>query len=149
MSPRGRPPSAGQGTSRDGFLWSDDHRLLFILANPRRDTTEFNRFATAVESIRKDIRELKQSYPGIEIGLTGRAVIEADEMAVAQRDMTLATVVAVLGVAVLFVAFFRGFIPPALATITLLIGVCWSLGVTTLAIWHLNILTTGGRPDFG
>jgi hypothetical protein len=131
---------------RDGFLWSDDQRLLFVLANPRRDTTEFNRFAAAVEAIRADIRDLQRGYPGIEVGLTGRAVIEADEMAVAQRDMALATVVAVLGVAALFVTFFRGVVRPALATITLVIGVCWSLGVTTLTIGHLNILTIVFMP---
>jgi hopanoid biosynthesis associated RND transporter like protein HpnN len=124
----------GQRSPSDGFLWSDDQRLLFILADPRRDTTEFNRFATAVDGIRGDIRDLQRGYPGIEVGLTGRAVIEADEMGVAQRDMALATVVAALGVAALFIAFFRG------------IGVCWSLGVTTLAIGHLNILTIVFMP---
>jgi uncharacterized protein len=132
--------------SPDGFLWSDDQRLLFVLADPRRDTTEFNRFATAVEGIRADIRDLQRSHPGIEVGLTGRAVIEADEMAVAQRDMALATIVAVLGVAALFVAFFRGLVRPALATITLILGVCWSLGVTTITIGHLNILTIVFMP---
>jgi hopanoid biosynthesis associated RND transporter like protein HpnN len=132
--------------SPDGFLWSDDQWLLFVLANPRRETTEFNRFATAVEGIRADVRDLQRSYPGIEVGLTGRAVIEADEMAVAQRDMALATIVAVLGVAGLFVAFFRGLVRPALATITLILGVCWSLGVTTLTIGHLNILTIVFMP---
>ena len=132
--------------SPDGFLWSDDQRLLFVLADPRRDTTEFNRFATAVDGIRADIRDLQRSHPGIEVGLTGRAVIEADEMAVAQRDMALATIVAVLGVAALFVAFFRGLVRPALATITLVLGVCWSLGGTTLTIGHLNILTIVFMP---
>jgi ABC-type transporter MlaC component len=109
---------------RDGYLWSDDQRLPFVLADPRRDTTEFNRFAAAVEGIRSDVRDLQRSHPGIEVGLTGRAVIEVDEMAVAQRDMALATLVAVLGVAALFVAFFRGLVRPAFATLTLSLGVC-------------------------
>jgi predicted RND superfamily exporter protein len=52
----------------------------------------------------------------------------------------------VLGVAALFVAFFRGFIRPAFATLTLILGVCWSLGVTTIAIGHLNILTIVFMP---
>ena len=132
--------------SPDGFLWSDDQRLLFVLANPRRDTTQFNRFASAVEGIRSDLRDLQHGYPGVEVGLTGRAVIEADEMAVAQRDMALATLVAVLGVAALFVAFFRGLVRPAFATLTLILGVCWSLGVTTMAVGHLNILTIVFMP---
>ncbi len=131
---------------RDGYLWSDDHRLLFVLADPRRSATEFSRFATAVAGIRADIGDLQPAYPGIEVGLTGRAVIEADEMDAAQRDMTIATVVAMLGVAALFVGFFKGLIRPAVATITLLVGLCWSLGFATLAIGHLNILTIVFMP---
>jgi uncharacterized protein len=49
-------------------------------------------------------------------------------------------------VAALFVAFFRGLVRPALATITLILGVCWSLGVTTITIGHLNILTIVFMP---
>jgi hopanoid biosynthesis associated RND transporter like protein HpnN len=131
---------------RDGYLWSDDQRLLFVLANPRQDGSEFNRFAKAVRGIRGDVRELQRAHPGIEVGLTGRAIIEADEMAVAQRDMALATVVSVLGVAALFVAFFRGLVRPAFATFTLALGCAWSLGLTTLSIGHLNILTIVFMP---
>jgi hypothetical protein len=132
--------------ARDGFFWSDDQKLLFILANPRRDRTDFNRFAAAVEGIRADIRDLQRAHQGVEVGLTGRAVIEADEMSVAQRDMTLATIVGVLGVAALFGVFFCGLVRPALATLTVIVGVCWSLGLTTLAVGHLNILTVVFMP---
>jgi hypothetical protein len=73
-------------------------------------------------------------------------VIETDEMAVAQRDMALATLVAVLGVGALFVVLFRGLVRPALATLTLVVGCAWSLGLTTLTIGHLNILTIVFMP---
>jgi hopanoid biosynthesis associated RND transporter like protein HpnN len=134
---------AGQASlpPRDGYLWSDDRRLLFILADPQRSATDFNRFATAIKGIRDDIRDLQRAYPGIEVGLTGRAVIEADEMGAAQRDMTLATVVSVLAVAALFVAFFKGLVRPAIATLTLALGLCWSMGFAALTVGHLNILT--------
>jgi hopanoid biosynthesis associated RND transporter like protein HpnN len=139
---------AGHATlpPRDGYLWSDDQRLLFVLADPRRSETEFNRFSTAIAGIRADIRELQPAYPGIEVGLTGRAVIEADEMSAAQRDMTLATVVSMLAVAALFVAFFRGLIRPAIATLTLAVGLCWAVGFATLTVGHLNILTIVFMP---
>jgi hypothetical protein len=132
---------APEGPPRDGYLWSDDARLLLVLADPREHPTELNRFATAISAMRADIRELQDTYPGLEVGLTGRAVIEADEMAVAQRDMTLATLVAVAGVAALLVAFLGGLVRPTFATITLLVGCAWALGVATLAVGHLNILT--------
>ena len=131
---------------RDGFLRSDDGRLLFVLANPKASAGDFNRFQAAVGKIRADVIELKAGHPDVEVGITGRAVLESDEMAAAQRDMTIATVISVAGVAVLFAVFFKGVLHPALAAVTLLVGASWALGFTTLTIGHLNILTIAFMP---
>lgn len=127
--------------SRDGFLWSDDRRLLFVLADPRAEAGSFNRFAPAVAKVRADVREVRRAYPDVKVGVTGRAVLESDEMTVARRDMAIATLIAVLGVAMLLVVVFRGLVRPALAVLTLGIGLSWSLGFATLTVGHLNILT--------
>ena len=131
---------------RDGFLRSDDGRLLFVLANPKASAGDFNRFQAAVGKIRADVIELKAGHPDVEVGITGRAVLESDEMAAAQRDMTIATVISVVGVAVLFAVFFKGVLHPALAAVTLLVGASWALGFATLTIGHLNILTIAFMP---
>jgi hopanoid biosynthesis associated RND transporter like protein HpnN len=77
----------------------------------------------------------------VEVGVTGKDVLDADEMGMAQRDTALATVISVLGVALLYVGLFRGWVRPLLALATLLIAVCWALGLTTLTIGHLNVLS--------
>lgn len=132
--------------AHDGFLWSEDKQLLFVLANPKAATGEFNRFKQAVQRIRADVRELQRTYPGVDVGITGRAVLDADEMGVAQRDTAIATLLALLGVAFLFAVFFKGVLRPALVVITLLIGVGWALGFTTLTVGHLNIFTIVFAP---
>jgi uncharacterized protein len=133
--------SASEARAHDGFLWSDDKQLLFVFANPKVDVGDFNRFGTAVRQIRQDVRELQQAYPDVEVGITGKAVLETDEMTSAQRDMTMATAISLVGVAILFVTFFRGVVRPGLTVLTLMLGVGWSLGFTTLTIGHLNIFT--------
>jgi uncharacterized protein len=133
--------SASSTASHDGFLWSDDKQLLFVLANPKADAGEFNPFRKAVQRIRLDVSELQHEYPGVEVGITGKAVLETDEMTAAQRDMTLASVLSLLGVAIFFVVFFRGVVRPGLVVCTLMLAVGWSLGFTTLSIGHLNIFT--------
>jgi uncharacterized protein len=132
--------------SHDGFLWSDDRQLLFVLANPRTDAGDFNRFRSAVQNIRHDIRELQRAYPGIEVGITGKAILESDEMAVGQRDMAIATLISLVGVALLLIVFYRGVVHPILAVVTLIIGMTWSLGLTTLTLGHLNIFTIMFAP---
>ncbi len=133
--------SASDTASHDGFLWSDDQQLLFVLANPKTDAGEFNPFRRAVQRIRQDVYELQREYPGVEVGITGKAVLETDEMTSAQRDMTMASVLSLIGVASLFVVFFRGVVRPSLVVCTLMLAVGWSLGFTTLTIGHLNIFT--------
>src|SRR5918996_1415754 len=127
--------------AHDGFLWSEDKQLLFVLANPKAAIGKFNRYEQAVQRIRADVSELQRIYPGVDVGITGKAVLDADEMGAAQRDTSIASLIALVGVALLFAAFFKGVVRPAFVVITLVIGLSWSLGVTTLAIGHLNIFT--------
>jgi len=138
--------STSQTTSHDGFLWSDDQQLLFVFANPKVDAGDVNRFRTAVQQIRQDVHTLQRAYPEVEVGITGKAVLETDEMTTAQRDMTIATAVSLVGVAILFGAFFRSMVRPGLTVFTLMLGVGWSLGLTTLTLGHLNIFTIVFAP---
>jgi hopanoid biosynthesis associated RND transporter like protein HpnN len=138
--------STSQGVPHDGFLWSDDQQLLFVFANPQVEVGDVNRFRTAVQQIRHHVRALQGAYPDLEVGITGKAVLETDEMTAAQRDMTIATAISLVGVAVLFGAFFRSMVRPGLTVLTLMLGVGWTLGLTTLTIGHLNIFTIVFAP---
>ena len=138
--------STSQSLPHDGFLWSDDQQLLFVFANPKVEAGDVNRFQTAVQQIRQNVHILQQAYPDLEVGITGKAVLETDEMTSAQRDMTIATAISLVGVAILFGAFFRSMVRPGLTVLTLMLGVGWTLGFTTLTIGHLNIFTIVFAP---
>ena len=127
--------------AHDGYLWSDDRQLLFVLANPRREAGNLNRSTQVIQRIRDEVRGLQRAYPGLQVGITGQAAMAADEMAVIERDLLLASLLALVGVSLLFLLVFRGVVRPAFAALTLAIGLCWSLGFATLTIGHLNILT--------
>jgi hopanoid biosynthesis associated RND transporter like protein HpnN len=131
---------------QDGFLWSDDKHLLFVLVQPKREEGEFNRFDKAVQQIRADVDELRKVHPDVEVGITGKSILDADEMAVAARDTGLATVISVVGVTLLYFGLFKGVVRPLLALAALLIGICWALGFTSLTIGHLNILSMVFMP---
>lgn len=132
--------------SPDGYLWSDDERLLFILITPQEAKANFNRAQDAVQRIRSAIAEVRQRYPDVEAGVTGPAALESDEMTAALRDTSLATVLSLLGLGVLLVLFFRGVARPLLGIITLGIGLCWTFGFATVAVGHLNILSVVFTP---
>ncbi|MGH7369996.1 MAG: MMPL family transporter, partial [Candidatus Methylomirabilaceae bacterium] len=131
---------------RDGYLWSEDHRLLFILANVREDSESFLKFRQPIEGIRKEISRLKPQYPGIKAGVTGDPALEYDEVTAAQRDTGLATIISLAGVVLLLLVVFRGVIRPLMGTAALAMGVCWAFGFAAITIGHLNMLSVVLAP---
>jgi hopanoid biosynthesis associated RND transporter like protein HpnN len=137
---------SADAVSPDGFLWSDDHQLLFVFVRPKASVSDVSGFRTAIQRVQADVRALHKAYPETAVGLTGSAMLDSDEMVAAARDTTIASVIAVVGVTLLYVSLFHGVARPLLALGTLLIAVCWSLGVTTLTVGHLTIFSIVFMP---
>lgn len=119
------------------FLWQG--RLLFAALMPAKDQGALDQVAEPLAFIREVIAEVQPKYPELAIGLSGRPVIYSDEMASSGRDMTWATVFAVVAVGLMFVLAFRSVARPLLAVLCLMLALAWTFGLTTLVIGHLNI----------
>lgn len=141
--------------SQAGYLTSDNDRFLFVLVDDR-STGGFIKHAIPLRVLRAHIQALRQDFPDVQAGVTGTQALNNDEMVAAQHDTLLATVIALCGVALLFIAAFRQVRRPLLVVFMLMIAVCWTIGFTTLTVGHLNILTVAFVPiliglgvDFG
>jgi len=73
--------------------------------------------------------------------MTGGEVISSDEMSTTHSDVKNASKYALIGVALLFMLFYRGVTEPLLAVFTLVVSIAWAMGYTTLAVGHLNIIS--------
>ncbi len=134
--------NSGEASLREkGYLVSKNEKLLFILAVPNEDETSFTGYKDSVYSARELIAEVKKDFPSISVGLTGEDVISTDEMITTQKDVELASKIALGGIALLFIIAFKGIVKPLLAVFSLLIALAWSLGFTSLTVGHLNILS--------
>jgi len=125
----------------DGYLVSDDERLLFILLNPKETEGDFTGSKNAIEGIRAIARGLAPDFPELKVGMTGGEVISSDEMFTTLSDVKNASKYALVGVALLFMLFYRSITEPLLAVFTLLVSIAWAMGYTTLAVGHLNIIS--------
>ena len=130
-----------QPLKEQGYLASDDERLLFILLNPQETEGDFAGSKNAIEGIREIIRGLSPGFPGITVGMTGGEVISSDEMFTTHKDVKNASKYALTGVALLFILFYRRVTEPLLAVFTLMVSIAWAMGYTTLAVGHLNIIS--------
>jgi uncharacterized protein len=142
--------------AEEGYLTSKNDRFLFVLVDDRTTKDSFVKHAEALRALRAHLAALRQDFPDVKTGVTGSQALANDEMLAAQYNSLLATVISMGGVAVLFIVAFRQVIRPLLAVATLVIAVCWALGLTTLTVGHLNILSVAFMPiliglgmDFG
>ncbi len=110
----------------------------------------------AVRRLRELVAITKHEVPGVSVGVTGEPVLEMDEMAQVQVDTALATVVSLLLTALIFIYGYHETGRPLKAVFSLILGLAYTMGFTTLVVGHLNLLTITFAPiliglaiDFG
>ena len=156
----GQPPSpgvtalfeGGPEAERQMYITFADGGIFLLTAQAAEDSLN----AKAVKRLRQLIREVQLEVPGLNVGLTGEPVLEVDEMAQSERDTTVATIVSLLVVALIFIFGYNETGRPLKATACLLVGLAYTMAYTTLTVGHLNILTITFAPiliglaiDFG
>ena len=129
------------GMSEDGYLVDEDRGWLFMMAYLKDVKGSFNMEGVAIQRIREQIREVSAEIPGVRVAITGTPALNSDEMASSLKDMTRAMGLALLLVTALFVFGFGEALRPLASVLVLLVGVLWSLGVLSLTVGHLTILS--------
>lgn len=130
-----------QQRQRVVYLLNDLETMGFLKTFPAKQENDLNGASKSIDRLREIVAEVSAENPSVKIGVTGIPVLESDEMRRSQTDMTTASLVSFAGVGLLLFLGFRGFRHPLLALVMLAVGIAWSVGYTTLAIGHLNILS--------
>lgn len=137
------------------YFFTPDGGLAMLVCRPKKEGQSFTPAKEAGEAMRAILAEIGPRFPGVNLGLTGLPVLETDEMAQSDVDTERASWLALLGVAVLYFAVYRGFRFPLLTIGSLVTGTFWALGWATLTVGHLNILSATfavmliGMGDYG
>jgi uncharacterized protein len=141
----GTPPSPNVTTlmnsSQEAMLASYltfAHGRIFVVTT-HAPTADQN--SAVVDRLRELVEETRNEVPGVNVGITGEPVLNYDEMRQSQKDTTLASIVALLLCAVIFIYGYHETGRPVKATICLVVGLGYTMAFTTLTVGHLNILT--------
>jgi len=170
----GTPPSPGvtalfdpSGSAETNIYVTYDSARIFVLsAQPKtippeadpikagQDQDNFN--GECVQRLRELVAETQLEVPGVNAGVTGMPVLDYDEMVQSQKDTTVASIVALIICALIFIYGYNETGRPIKATICLIVGLAYTLAFATIAIGHVNILTVTFVPmlvglaiDFG
>jgi hopanoid biosynthesis associated RND transporter like protein HpnN len=73
--------------------------------------------------------------------VTGPDALEADEMSSSMKDVTLATWLSLAGQLGLLILFLRSLRRTLVEGLVLVLGLCWTFGLVTLVVGHLNLLS--------
>jgi hopanoid biosynthesis associated RND transporter like protein HpnN len=134
------------GGSEEGYFWTKNKRYLLAFVTPQKSKESFYDSLQSLAALRKTIAGLRAEFPDVEVGVTGQEALNEDEMGVAFHDMSLATVISLLGLGLLLIVFWGSFLRPLLQMIELSVDLCFTFGLTTLLIGHLNILSVTFTP---
>ncbi len=125
----------------NGYLFSTNGELAFVLIMPEKNYETLAVIQEPLREIRAALDRVRAQFPGAEVGLTGRPVLQADEMTTTDRDMRRATVLALLTVVLLFAITFRRLRRPLLAAVVLVTSIAITFGVVALTIGYLTLLS--------
>lgn len=138
------------------FLRSERGRLWFVQAMPAKDFANFNAIAAPLAAVREALANVQAHHPGVEIGLTGKPVLQEDELATSNADMGRSSLLSLAVITVLFIWLFRGMRRPLLAVAAFGIAVGITMGLAWLLVGRITLLSSvfllvlvGAGLDYG
>jgi len=123
------------------WLSNEGGALRLVLVMPKKNYESLAVVDESLLQMRQVIAEIQAQEPTIEIGLTGKPVLQADEMETTSSDMNVASIVALVLCAALFMIVFRGVKRPLFAVAAFLAGAALTYAAATVMIGSLNLLS--------
>ncbi|MBM4102089.1 MAG: hypothetical protein FJ256_07505 [Phycisphaerae bacterium] len=123
------------------YLRSDGGSMLFVQIQPQKDFSSLATIEPLLREVRGVIARVHKAEPTVEIGLTGKPVLQADELATSNADTSRGTAIAALIVVGLLIAVFRSVLRPMLAALALGLTFACTYGVATVLVGRLNLLS--------
>ena len=122
-----------------GYFFTENDKFLLFLVTPKGSAYASRSLDLAL--LREVVQRVQTRYPGLQAGVTGPDALEADEMGSSMKDITLATWLSLVGQMALLIIFFRSLRRTLVEGFVLILGLCWTFGLVTLVVGHLNLLS--------
>ena len=149
-------PMEGFSEAAKRYFFTPNSKLLIMRLLPVKDYGTMDVIRKPLQLVRQAIRDTRSEFPSVTAGLTGRPVLQADEMETTNHDMTMAAIVSIALIGILFIVILHGWLRPFFVLTCLLIAMAWSFGFAAVAVGHLNLLSivfalvlVGIGVDFG
>ena len=128
-------------TFGETYMLSPNKDMILILIEPTFNMMiEPAELQESVDGIEKIIKEASTQF-GVMAGLTGSIVLGRDEYKAFTSDSWTVSILALIGIFILFVISFRMWVSPLLAILTVVMGVTWAMGFSSFLVEYLSMMT--------
>jgi len=128
-------------TFGETYMLSPNKDMILIMIEPTFNILiEPDDLQKRINGIEKIIKDASLQY-GVTAGLTGSLVLGRDEYEAFTSDSWTVSILALIGIFILFVISFRMWISPLLAIVTVILGVIWAMGFSSFLVEYLNMMT--------
>ena len=122
-------------------LGEDGKTILMLLRPTKEEQKSATPFTGVIQRVRKVVQETQVEFPKVAIGVTGEPVLLDDELRQSESDMKIATLITLTLITIMFFFAYGEISRPLLALVALLASVVVTLGITSVTIGHLNIIS--------
>ena len=118
-----------------------DGKTFMLVALPADMSGSFLADIATLRELEHLVAGVNRQVPEANIMVTGEPAINTEEMITARRDATRCAAAALLFTSLLLVLAFGQITRPLCAVVSLVLGLCWSIGFAALTVGQLNLLT--------
>jgi len=142
-----RQPAEVQKTI-DKFLYGEpyflsyDNTTLILNVIPNFTMMDADMIVRATDIIQELVNDQLKHYPKVTAGLTGMIAVGRDEMVYSEQSLGYTSLIAIIAILLLLMLSFRMWVAPLFASINLIIGIIWAMGIVTVFVGQLNIMTS-------
>ena len=128
-------------TFGETYMLSPDKNMILIMIEPTFNMLiEPAELQKSINGIERIVKDASTQY-GVTAGLTGTLVLGRDEYEAMTSDSWTISILALIGIFILFVLSFRMWVSPLLAIITVILGVTWAMGFSSFLVEYLSLMT--------
>jgi len=127
------------------FLLSHDESLLFIFVQPQSSSDDISHLRPQDKALREACQRVFDSQPGlsekVKVAFTGMPSHVLTEIETIREDVGRAGVISIFLVVAILLFIFRSFKTMLIAIIPLGCGMIMTLGIATITVGHLNLVS--------
>lgn len=125
----------------NGLMTSKDGKMAMVSILPNFDMMDMENLAPGVAYVEGIVEDLNAEFDGVEVNVTGMHVVGRDETESIESDSQLTTIISLVLILLILYIVFRSLVAPLLAFVPLIFGIIWSMGIASLTIGRLNMMT--------